>query len=177
MLAVLAASGIAGCGDGTPAAKPPGSAAADTRAVGKLIDQGLSQLTRHDTAAATTTFANVLGLDPKNAVAHYNLGYIAQQAGHDDQAVKEYDAALAASPDFAFALYNKAILLEGSDLEMSVKLYRKAIAAEPKNAAAHMRLGFALVHLGKQSEGGDELARGIQLDPAMKSVPAPTYGG
>jgi len=139
------------------------------------VAQGLDQLAKGDTAAATTTFTNVLSLDPVNPFAHYNLGYLAQQADHTTEARKQYDAALAALPTLAPALYNKAILLEDIDLEQSVELYRKALASDPDNAAAHMRLGFALVHLGEKDDGGDELAKGIELDPSMASVAAPTY--
>lgn len=168
--------GLAACGDDHPTAKPHATASSTgSDAASTLVQQGLDQLTKGDTAAATTTFTNVLALDPGNPFAHYNLGYLAQQAGRPDEARQQYDAALRALPTLAPALYNKAILLESTDLEQSVELYRKAVASDPKNAAAHMRLGFALVHLGKKQEGGDELAKGVELDPAMRSVAAPTY--
>lgn len=38
-----------------------------------------------------------------------------------------------------------------------------------------MRLGFALVHLGRTEEGEKHLAKGLELDPSMKDVAAPDY--
>ncbi|SFD03405.1 Tetratricopeptide repeat-containing protein [Nocardioides terrae] len=170
-LLVLVSTGLTACGDDEGDKK----SSADAKAAAKLVKKGLDQLADGDPDAATTTFDKALDLDPKNAYAHYNLGYLAQQAGDDDAAGKEYDDALAALPTLTSALYNKAILLEDDDLDQAVALYRKALTSDPDNAAAHMRLGFALVHLGQKDEGAAELAQGLRLDPSMKSVPAPTY--
>jgi len=121
------------------------------------------------------TFENVIGIDPDNVYGHYNLGVIAQDSGQEKAALKEYDAALAADDDFAPALYNKGILTESSDLEAAVDLYQKAVEADPKMAAAFMRLGFALLHLGRTDEGEEALGKGLALDPSMKNVEAPAY--
>jgi Tfp pilus assembly protein PilF len=161
----------AGCsGDDEPAAS---SESAD--AVTTLVDSGLASLTAGDASAAKVTFENVLDLDPDNLYAHYNLGLIAQQSGDDRAAITSYDAALEADPDYAPALYNKAILTEATDLDAAVELYRKAVEADPELAAAYMRLGFALVHLGQTDEGSEFLEEGIQLDPTMVDVKAPSY--
>lgn len=171
-VAVILSLLLAGCsGSEEPAAEP----ASSSGAVDTLVSQGISQLDGGDTAAARTTFQNVLGLDPANPYAHYNLGYIAQLAGDATTAMSEYDAALATDPAFGSALYNKAILTEPTDLDAAVGLYRQAVAVQPDLAAAHMRLGFALLHLGQKSEGEKELGEGIQLDPSMKDVEPPTY--
>jgi Tfp pilus assembly protein PilF len=152
-------------------------AAASSQAVAAdaLVQQGLQQLQAGDTADAQATFEKVLTVDADNKYAHFNLGVIAQQSGDDETAMKDYDAALAIDDAFAQALFNKAILTEHTDLEAAVDLYKKAVAADPKMAAAYMRLGFALVHLGKKDEGAEYLGKGVALDPSMADVEAPSY--
>jgi Tfp pilus assembly protein PilF len=141
-----------------------------------LLQAGLDQLKAGDDEAAEVTFHNVLTLDPNNVYAHYNLGLIAQNRNETQQAIKSYDAALAIDDTYAPALYNRAILTEPTDLDAAIELYRKAVDADPKFAAAFMRLGFALVHLGKNDVGSTYLQKGVALDPSMVDVEAPTYG-
>lgn len=173
---VLGVALLGACGgDEEKQADADSSAAAEGSAVDTLIQTGLEQVAAGDDATARTTFANVLRLDPGNVYGHYNLGLIEQNAGRDAQAIEEYDAALATDPAFTSALYNRAILTEPSDLEEAVELYRRAVDADSEFAAAHMRLGFALVHLGETVEGEGHLGTGISLDPSMADVVAPSY--
>lgn len=183
LLAVLALLGVlvvTGCsgddgddgGGGSPSSP---TSSAGLSAAATLVQQGLDQLAAGDAATARSTFENVLALDADNVYAHYNLGVIAQQSGDDTQAVASYDEALASDDAFAPALYNKAILTESDDLRAAVELYRRAVAADPTMAAAFMRLGFALVHLGEKDEGATYLAKGVELDPSMADVDAPSY--
>lgn len=176
-LAVAALAGAlllcgAGCSGDGETDRPTTSAAR----VDELVQQGLDQLGAGRTDNARATFERVLAADADNAYAHYNLGLIAQRAGDDARAMQEYDAALAAQPDLGSALYNKGILTESADLPAAVALYRRAVAAEPDFAPAHMRLGFALLHLGSTADGEAELAAGVRLDPSMTDVQAPSYG-
>ncbi|WP_110206690.1 tetratricopeptide repeat protein [Nocardioides daejeonensis] len=163
-----------GCSGDDKEAKD-GPAPVSASAVETLVSTGANQLAAGEVEAARGTFASVLTLDPSNLLAHYNLGLIAQQDGDTATAIKEYDAALATDPAYGPALFNKAILLEKTDLEEAVALYQLAAEAQPEFAPTQMRLGFALVHLGRVEEGEKHLARGLKLDPSMKDVVAPDY--
>jgi Tfp pilus assembly protein PilF len=176
-VALLLVSALgAGCDrDGDSKDDASAGASSTAAAADALVQQGLDQLAASDTAAAKGTFGNVLALDPGNVYAHYNLGVIAQQAGNDKAAMTAYDAALSSDDAFAPALFNKGILTESTDLEAAVDLYHRAVAADPTMAAAFMRLGFALVHLGEKDEGAKYLGKGVQLDPSMADVEAPSY--
>lgn len=140
-----------------------------------LLGRGLTQVEAGQYDEASATFQTVLDQDPDNINAWYNLGYVAQLTGDDATAVERYTTALTHNKDFAPALYNLAILTEGSDLDGAAALYRRVIAIKPDDAAAHMRLGFALRHLGDVAEAENLLARGLELDPAMANVTPPTY--
>ncbi|RYB93875.1 tetratricopeptide repeat protein [Nocardioides oleivorans] len=174
LLSVLAVTGCSGDssedGPSSTASSSASSSAADT-----LVESALKQLDAGDIATAQATFENVLQIDPGNVYAHYNLGLLAQGTGDGALAVEQYDAALETDPDFTSALYNKGIVLEATDLEEAVALYERALAIDPDLASAHMRLGFALLHLGKTAEAEAHLSTGIELDPSMAHVQAPSY--
>jgi Tfp pilus assembly protein PilF len=177
VLALLSLLLVTGCSGDTPDGSPSPTTASSTSlsAADTLVETALQQLEEGEEARARATFENVLELDPANVYAHYNLGLLAQDAGNDALAMRQYDAALETEPEFTSALYNKAILLEDDDLEGSVELYRDTLAIDPDLAAAHMRLGFALLHLGETAEAEGHLATGIELDPSMADVEAPSY--
>jgi hypothetical protein len=62
---------------------------------------------------AAEDYAVVLGLDPANKFARYNLGILQEDAGHGREAMVLYAAALATDPGFAPARQRIAHL-EGS---------------------------------------------------------------
>ena len=140
-----------------------------------LLATGLQQVQDREYDAGAATFNKVLALDPENVFAHYNLGYLAQVQGDEVTAVQRYTTTLANDKEFAPALYNLAILTEGSDLGAAVALYRRDIAVKPDDAPAYMRLGFALRHLGKDEEAEQMLQKGVELDPSLAGVTSPTY--
>lgn len=151
------------------------SSQAQQAAVAALIDQGVTALGNGQNEAAATAFEQALELDDQQVVAQYNLGLIAQQDGNESAAAARYDAALKLDGGYGPALYNRAILWETKDLDKAIALYRKAITAQPEHAPTYMRLGFALVHQGKNDEAAPFLEKGVKLDPAMTKVEAPRY--
>ena len=173
--ALALGAALTSCSGSDDADAASSGASASASAGAALLRTGLEQLNAGDSQAAEVTFRNVLTVDPANLYAHYNLGLIAQNRNDTQQAIESYDAALAIDDTYAPALYNRAILTEPTDLDAAVALYRKAVAADPAFAAAFMRLGFALVHLGKADEGSTYLGKGIALDPTMVDVEAPSY--
>jgi Tfp pilus assembly protein PilF len=176
LLSVLVVTGCSSDGSTDKGASPTASSSASPSAADTLVKTALQQLDAGEDAKARATFESVLVLDPDNVYAHYNLGLLAQDAANDALAIEQYDAALKTDPKFTSALYNKGIVLEPGDLEAAVALYRRALAIDPGLAAAHMRLGFALLHLGKTDEAEKHLSTGVKLDPSMADVQAPSYG-
>lgn len=156
---------LASCGGSGPSASP----------VNPKLGEGIRAQESGNSALAVSDFLAVVKADPTDNVAWYDLGVIAHQAGQDPQAVKDYRAALAAHPGYFPALYNLAVLESGSDPAGAIALYRRAIAAEPKNGAAHLNLGFLLRSSGDAAAGTEEIAKAVSLDPALASrVPTST---
>ncbi len=127
-LATVLVLTAAGCGSSKPTASPTSTTAAATgksaganannssAAVSTLLKQGLSQAQGRQLGQAETTFKNVLLLDPKNVYALYNLGVIDQTDNNNAGAINYYDAALSSDGTYTPAMYNKAIILEATNL-------------------------------------------------------------
>ena len=67
----------------TPTTAPAASAASELKA-------GIKAQVAGDTKAATAKFVAVIGLDPTNKLAHYNLGLIQQNAGNTTASEANY---------------------------------------------------------------------------------------
>lgn len=87
-------------------------AAGDYRAASGLFRhaawRGTACFRAADYACAERAFADA---DMDVAERHFNLGNVAARAGRLDQALAEYDAALAARPDWPPAVHNRKIVL------------------------------------------------------------------
>ncbi|MFF9123533.1 tetratricopeptide repeat protein [Streptomyces sp. NPDC014889] len=135
-----------------------------------LLQAGSLQVQYRDYGGATQTFRRVLELDPHNKVAWYDLGVVAQQEGRAGDARKAYDEALKIDPKYASALYNKAVLLKPSDPGQAVGLLRRAIAATPRAATAHLQLGLILAQKDRDDEAEEEFGRAVAVDPSLHSA-------
>jgi len=159
--------------DAKPDAKPSASAtksgAADDQ-ITALIEAGISQAQKGDLAAAKVTFTNALTLDSGNKFALFNLGLIAQTEGKTEAAIKLYDKALETDPKYTPAMFNKAILLEPTDLEAAVAIYEKILTIDPKASTTYLRLSFAYRTLGDDEKADQMRAKAIDLDPSLAQI-------
>jgi tetratricopeptide (TPR) repeat protein len=162
-IAVAGASLIlAGCG--TTATQ-----SSDAKQASDALNAGLQAQTQGKTQEAINDYNTVLAHDPKNKYAYYNLGLIDQTAGRNASAEKNYRAALAIDPQFEPALFNLAIVRTAPSPSEAENLYRQVITANPKNAAAHLNLGFLLASQGRQAEANVEFSQAVTLDPQLIS--------
>jgi len=145
-----------------PLSRPSGSASS-------LLTAGLAAQSAGRTSEASDDYHKVLQLDPGNYWAYYNLGVIDQQAGRASPAERNYRSALALNPDLVPALYNLAILRTNPSPKEAETLYRHAISLEPKNASAHLNLGFLLLQEGDKVGGRAELDVAVKLDATLAS--------
>ncbi|WP_405700787.1 tetratricopeptide repeat protein [Streptomyces sp. NBC_00069] len=134
-----------------------------------LLQGALVQVDRHDSEGAARTFRRVVELDPRNKLAWYNLGVIAQQDGKAADALVSYDKALKIDPSFTSALFNEAILLKPAEPDRAAGLLKRAVAADPKAATAHLHLGYILADQGRSDEAGGAFRRAALADPSLRS--------
>ncbi|MCU0691063.1 MAG: tetratricopeptide repeat protein, partial [Polyangiaceae bacterium] len=78
-------------------------------------------------------YRRALDIDPKQAEAHYNLGYLMLERGDPSTAVTFFQAAIAADPSFADAHFNLAMAYEHLGNVQSARPYwRRYVELEPR---------------------------------------------
>ncbi len=122
-------------------------------------------------AEATADFRKAVELDPKFALAHYNIGLALYDQGKREEATAEFRKAVELDPKLVQAHYNLGIALrdQGKREEATVE-FRKAIELDPKLALAHRNLGGVLLDQGKSDEAASEFRKAIELDPKDASA-------
>lgn len=175
LLVTVAAVGTS-CGSvakDTDAPKTTATASSYSSAVEVLLDAGISQTKAHLLSQAVTTFKDVLILSPKNVYALYNLGVIDQAQGKTAGALSYYSLALSADSTYTPAMYNKAIILEGSDLDAALALYKRIVTLDPKASTAYLRMAFVYAKQGQPLKAAAARAKAIALDPGLAKYPLP----
>jgi tetratricopeptide (TPR) repeat protein len=178
----------AGCGAFSPGSTSPATLAAsvaagtsasvnaghsDVTRVAALLQVGIQEADQKNWPAATTTFKNVLAINPGNVYAMYNLGVIDQINGNSAGAIGHYKSALAVSKQYTPAMYNMAILLEKPDPQQALSLYQQIISINPQASTAYLRMAFVQAEQGNRSEARASYAKAIAIDPGLGKYPLP----
>ena len=118
-----------------------------SQAAGDLLARAETEERRGAYGAASELYRRALRLDPANATAHNNFGYLCSTHTRDfANAEYHYKLAIECAPDYALAHNNLAYFLKKNkrDLEGAEKHYREAIRCDPHYAFAHSNLGVLL---------------------------------
>jgi tetratricopeptide (TPR) repeat protein len=174
-LIVVAASGGAGCGTSKNTSSPPttAKAASNAAAAQALLEEGISQAQSKMFDQAATTFKNVLLLSPKNVYALYNLGVIDQSEKNAAGALSYYDQALRADGSYTPAMYNKAIILEATNLDAALALYKQIVLINPKASTAYLRMAFVYAKQGQALKATEARTKAVALDASLSKYPLP----
>jgi Tfp pilus assembly protein PilF len=175
----------AGCSRISPGAEPATTGAAGTSAsvnaghsdvtrVAALLQVGIQRANQKDWAGATTTFQDVLAINPGNVYALYNLGVIDQTKGNPAAAIGYYKQALTVSKKYTPAMYNMAILLEKPDPRQALSLYQRIVAINPQASTAYLRMAFVQADLGENTAAQASYAKAIAIDPSLGKYPLPS---
>ena len=122
-------------------------------------------------ADAEAQYLLVLDLDPKNANVLTMLGAIAHTRGDSGQAIVFFDRALAASPQFTPALFNKAVALdETGQSQGALAAYRACLEVSPDHSDAAMNLGALLHGQGDFSAAEAVFQKLLTLQPRTPRV-------
>jgi tetratricopeptide (TPR) repeat protein len=156
---VLGAGALSACG--SPTSTSSGAA--------QDISAGIAAQDAGQYASAISYYDKALAIEPKSAVALYNLGDVEQLENLDSEAKANYEAAIAIDPTFVSALYNLATVEASSSPASAKALYEQVISLSPKDANAHFNLGYVLISLGLKKAGLSEINQGIKLNPDLAS--------
>jgi Tfp pilus assembly protein PilF len=180
---------VAGCAGISPGAANPGELAAsvsagtsatvtagmsDVTRVAALLQVGIQRANQKDWAGATTTFQDVLAINPGNVYALYNLGVIDQTAGNSSGAIGYYKMALTISRKYTPAMFNMAILLEKPYPRQALSLYQQIVTINPQASTAYLRMAFVQAKLGDHGAAQVSYAKAIAIDPSLGKYPLPS---
>jgi Tfp pilus assembly protein PilF len=181
VLAITMAASLAGCSSSSKKSSSPsttaiagaGNAANSAAAVQVLLKQGINQAQAKMYDQAVTTFNNVLAIDPNNVYALYNLGVINQTQNNTTAALDYYSRAVTADSTYTPAMYNKAIILESTDLNAALALYKQIVAINPKASTAWLRMAFIYAKQGQPALANAARAKAVSLDPSLAKYALP----
>jgi tetratricopeptide (TPR) repeat protein len=112
-------------------------------------------------------FRSAAALDAANPLYRYQLGMLYSRLGRYEQAEEQLDKAVSLFPGYEDAMLELAVLKErDGDLPGAIKLYRRAVAAKPRDSVARFRLGWALRKAGRSAEMPKALDGVFLLAPA-----------
>jgi type IV pilus biogenesis/stability protein PilW len=106
----------------------------------------------------------------KTAEIHHDLAVEALKAGRSQEALKEYDTALAADPEMPEALLGRGLVYEYgfSKLALAEADYRHALQVRPGYPEAHNNLGQLLARTGRTNEALAEFDKAIDINFYME---------
>ncbi len=171
LLMVLAA--VAAACAPSPNRSSTASTAQSDSAVQALLQKGIAQAQSKELGQAVTTFNDVLLVSPKNVLALYNLGVIDQMENKTSAALAYYDRALTSDSTYTPAMFNKAIILEATDLDAALALYMQIVAINPKASTAYLRMAFVYAKQGQATQADAARSKAIALDPSLAKYPLP----
>jgi len=136
---------------------------------GALLPLTQLSLNREEVFASDySLWSDTLRVSPFSWLAHSNLAVALQAKGEDDEALAEFQKALAINPDFAQDYVELSnIYLEKGRADDAIVACRKALDLVPKFARAHYNLGIALAQKGQVDEAMTEFRKALVIDPSF----------
>lgn len=141
---LLALLMLAGCA--TAPAPQPQAATPETRvdpALRQAFEAGLARLRDEDFAAAITTFRGIIEDNDALAGVHANLGIALARSGDPEAGRAALERAAELTPGQPVVLNQLGVLYRRAGrFQDAAEAYRKALAADPDYADAHINLGM-----------------------------------
>jgi tetratricopeptide (TPR) repeat protein len=108
-----------------------------------------------------------LAHDPASWEAHEDLGHALVKQGRTDEAMAQFQQALALNPDFADAHYCLGVACgQRGQYDAAIAHYEKALAIDPSIAEAQLNLGNALMQTGQAADAIVHYHQALAIRPA-----------
>ncbi len=119
-----------------------------------------------DPEGAVHQFRRALELNPRNAVAHSNIGGVLVALGKIDEGVGHLEEAIRLDPANGGPHYNLGMLRSRQGrVDEAIRHLTLAVRYRPDAADAHRTLGALLLGQGAARDGLEQLAEAARLDP------------
>ena len=113
-----------------------------------------------------TLWSKTIIASPESARAHNNLGFLYEELGWIDDAIKEYMAALNLNSDLLLTYINLGnIYVKQGRLDEAIKEYLTALKIKPDDAEIHNNLGLAYAIQGDMDKAIHEFKITLKLKP------------
>jgi tetratricopeptide (TPR) repeat protein len=137
-----------------------------------LFEEGLGHLESKEYHKAIKCFDKAIEVDPKNAVAWSEKGYVLNELGNLIEAIKCFDKAIEVDPKNIFAYRGKGVALRRSRWHKeAIKCFDKAIEVDPKNAVVLNDKGIALLDLKEYNEAIECFDKAIEVEKRTENRP------
>jgi tetratricopeptide (TPR) repeat protein len=138
----------------------------DEAAAGEVLAAGERRRRQQGTSAARSPPREAIRLDPRNAKAHRNLGYILHLKRNEPGAIAAYRESIRIDRYFALAHADLGDALRAiGDWDGAIAAFREAVRLTPNSVRDHLKLASALYHQGYVVETLEEYREVIRLDP------------
>jgi len=111
-------------------------------------------------------FGSSAWAESQEARDHYNRGVIYQSQGRFEEAISEYQEAIALEPQYGWAWSNLGnAWLSWEKVEQAIECFHKAIEIDPRDPTFHNNLGYAYSRQGKSDSARTEYETAVSLYP------------
>jgi len=132
------------------------------------IGSCLSAMGRYEEAESYLRRA-VAGIDDPQT--HYNLGLLLSITNRGNEAIAEYEKALARDPMHADARLNMATALARQGrMDQASRELARLVDQDPDNAVARTNLGVVLIQQGKVAQARVQLEAALRSDPTLDTA-------
>jgi len=109
-----------------------------------------------------------LEINPKSAIAHFNLGIIYEKQHQNDDALKHYDSAIEFQANFLEAYFNRAkVYFKKEQHRSAIEDLQTVLSINPNLAQAYGLIGNINKHIKIFDQAIDFYTKAIQLDPYL----------
>jgi tetratricopeptide (TPR) repeat protein len=145
-------------------------ALAEQREVEERFTLALDAQARGDWNASVAEFQRILDLkprEPKGSTAHYDLGIAYANLNRNEDAARQFRAALALDPQFLAAMANLiAVDLAAGDLDEARRVADAYVALDPTSARALYSRGIVALHAGDAVTARDDFGKLLHSNPS-----------